>query len=190
MLDGGSWGELMDPLIHVDWFYAAIFLAFGLFSALALLNTVTGAFVNAAIEKSALEREALCEHEIHRRKACVEHLKQIFIESDEEETGQITMAQFDTHMTDPKVEPYIAALNIDTSNISELFHLLDKDNSGRICLHEFVANIIELMHHSTGGTEKQVRKLVHEQHRMRHTLKHFMAFVQEELQAIRQTTCK
>merc|ERR1712054_514620 len=53
MLDGGSWGMLMDVLIRVHWPYAAIFLAFVLFSVLVLLNTVTGAFVNAAIEKSA-----------------------------------------------------------------------------------------------------------------------------------------
>merc|ERR1711924_375806 len=92
-------------------------------------------------------------------------------------------------MKDPKVEPYIGALGIDTSNISELFHLLDKDNNGSICMHEFVANLMDLMHHSTGGTEKKFQILVHEQHRMRHTLKHLkhsVAIVHNELKTLRQ----
>lgn len=187
LLGGQSWGELMDPLISVGWFYGCVFTLYILFSILALLNIVTGVFVNGALEKSANEREMVAEKEINRRKACIDQLQQIFLEADDDHTGQITLEEFRIHMRDPTVEAYISTLHIDTTNIDELFHLLDKDDSGSITVHEFVANLLELMHHhhQPGVNEQQIEKMRQQQIKLRHHFAKFSGATTSELRAIR-----
>merc|ERR1719272_1386854 len=49
LLGGQSWGETLDPLVHVGPMCVVLFLLFISFSILALLNVVTGVFVDQAI---------------------------------------------------------------------------------------------------------------------------------------------
>ena len=86
-------------------------------------------------------------------------------------------------MTDPKVAAYISSMDIDTSHLGDLFRTLDKDDNGSIDLHEFVANLLELMHGK--ANEQIMQKLLNEQKRTRYKLMKFASFVEQELHAIR-----
>jgi len=63
---------------------------------------------------------------------------------------------------------------------------LDTNNNGSIDLHEFVANLLDLMHQSTNASEKKhIRKLVQDHHQLRCRFMKFVGFAEKELRVIR-----
>merc|ERR1712110_471448 len=102
------------------------------------------------------------EKEIQAKQTCVEHLRLLFEEADLDDSGQITVQEFETHMTDERCLAYLSHLGVDTDNVLELFTHLDQDGSGSISVQEFVDN---LLHLTRGQTAEQVWKRLMTQNR-------------------------
>lgn len=183
MTGGQNWGEMLDPLMDVHVMYGLLFLAYVAFAVLALLNVVTGVFVDGALAKSSNDRDFVVEREMNQKKAYVENLKELFLESDDDMSGQLSYEEFLAHMRNPKVEAYLNYLNIDTTDITGLFNALDDDESGSISVDEFIANLIVLMR---GQTLEQVVQKLGNQMRllMRHVCR-FSDFTAEQFALVR-----
>lgn len=182
MTGGQSWGEMLDPLVDVNTMYALLFLFYVSFSVLALLNVVTGVFVDGALAKSANDRDFVVEKELSHKKACVANLKELFDETDSDGSGMLTVDEFMARMSDSKIEAYLAHLQVDTTDVQGLFHQLDEDDSGAITIDEFVANLLLLMRGQT--LEQVVQKLSGENRRLTNLFIKFSEYSRDQFNEI------
>merc|ERR1712050_806679 len=71
-------------------------------------------------------------------------MQDIFEEMDDDNTGCISIDEFETKLDDERVIAYFNALKLDVSDARTLFTLLDYDESGAIAIEEFVVGCHKL----------------------------------------------
>eukprot|EP00405_Crypthecodinium_cohnii_P048324 CAMPEP_0206607800 /NCGR_PEP_ID=MMETSP0325_2-20121206/52478_1 /ASSEMBLY_ACC=CAM_ASM_000347 /TAXON_ID=2866 /ORGANISM="Crypthecodinium cohnii, Strain Seligo" /LENGTH=137 /DNA_ID=CAMNT_0054125107 /DNA_START=26 /DNA_END=435 /DNA_ORIENTATION=- len=86
MSGGKDWGEYYDVIMILSGSYQVLFLLFISFSTLAVVNIVTGIFVDSAFQCSRQDRESLVSEEILNREKYLKDLKDVFEEMDEDGT--------------------------------------------------------------------------------------------------------
>jgi len=166
--NGQAWGEIMEPLNAINPVYVGVFIFYISFSIFALMNVITGVFVDTALERSQTERDILVEKELAMKQACITNLKELFHEADTDQSGVIDFQEFSKVLENDRVRSYMHALNIDTSNLVDLFRQLDVDNSGTITVEEFVERCLHFM--QAQNTEQSLWKIKDELAKMRETL--------------------
>merc|ERR1711879_809541 len=113
---------------HISPIVGILFCLYISFAVLALLNVVTGVFVETAI-KSAKRDEDM---------EMVDRLRQAFVETDVDGSGIITWDEFEDALDEPGMEKTFQALDLDLSEARSLFKLLDLDDNGTVAFDEFV----------------------------------------------------
>jgi hypothetical protein len=132
------------PLQEMGTFYFGLFVAFIAFLIFAGMNIITGIFVDCALQTAVQERDLIMERHAQLEEVSVEHLREVFFHMDGEEDGFIDFQKFGECLCDERVQVYMSALKIETDDASQLFHLLDADNSGEILIDEFVEGCMKL----------------------------------------------
>eukprot|EP00929_Paragymnodinium_shiwhaense_P062290 TRINITY_DN31105_c0_g1_i1.p1 TRINITY_DN31105_c0_g1~~TRINITY_DN31105_c0_g1_i1.p1 ORF type:complete len:730 (+),score=136.86 TRINITY_DN31105_c0_g1_i1:69-2258(+) len=138
-LTGGvDWDELCRPLmVSIGPFVGYFFTAYMAFSVLAVLNIVTGTFVEAAIERAA-------EVKLVDR---VYQARRLFQTLDLDKSGLITFNEVVEHMNQidkTELKEYFESIDVDISEASCLFEILDVDDSGSIDLEEFISGCLRM----------------------------------------------
>merc|ERR1712137_896612 len=57
MLGGTNWGIISDAALEINWFATALFFFYVFFTMLAVLNIITGVFVDNAVEMARTQRD-------------------------------------------------------------------------------------------------------------------------------------
>lgn len=145
---GCDWGNVSRPLEDVGMFWFLVFLAFIAFCYLAVLNVVTGVFVQSAIENAQHNREWLIQQLMSNKQMYVDTIqdqfRSMFDLFDADRSGTVTVDEFAEHLKDPQVQAYFALLELDTSDAFTLFKLLDEDGSCAVDAEEFVEGCVRL----------------------------------------------
>jgi len=121
---GNDWFELAEPLKSISELYFLIFELFIAFMVLAVLNILTGIFVEHAMQASSGDRDNIVWQHQQEHESFFQDVRQIFLEIDTEDLGVIRWEQFKEHMADPKLEAYFLALDIDAKDAAFFFKLL------------------------------------------------------------------
>jgi hypothetical protein len=174
---GESWGVLTEPLLRLHWWYGVFMALFQCFTLLALLNIVTGIFVEGAIEKAQTDKEAMIQMELEGEQGRLQQLTEVFKDIDEDESGYIDLDEFERLMNDQRVKAYFRTMGLHISTAYHLFRLLDLDNSGTVSTSEFLMGCLRLQ-----GNAKSVdvATLMYENKRMMMKWVSFMEYVQEQ----------
>eukprot|EP00930_Biecheleria_cincta_P033964 TRINITY_DN23503_c0_g2_i1.p1 TRINITY_DN23503_c0_g2~~TRINITY_DN23503_c0_g2_i1.p1 ORF type:complete len:807 (+),score=149.26 TRINITY_DN23503_c0_g2_i1:27-2447(+) len=126
---GVDWDQLAVPLIsevHVLLGgVVALYIAFGV---LALLNVVTGVFVESALKSAKEDRDNYMLH----------HVKDIFQSADSSGEGVIEWDDFKRCSEDAQMQEFFKSIDVDPSQAQAVFALLDVDDTGLIDLDEFL----------------------------------------------------
>jgi len=144
MAGGKDWGDFYDMLEPVAFQYRVLFLVFLTFTLFALLNVVTGVFVDAAAVASQNNQQTIIIEEMHAKKQYLRHLKEIFAQMDVDHDGTITSAEFTNALQNERVVANFRALKLNADDAVQLFKLLDVDQSGQINVGEFLEGCYEL----------------------------------------------
>eukprot|EP00930_Biecheleria_cincta_P027136 TRINITY_DN19061_c0_g1_i1.p1 TRINITY_DN19061_c0_g1~~TRINITY_DN19061_c0_g1_i1.p1 ORF type:complete len:268 (-),score=49.44 TRINITY_DN19061_c0_g1_i1:115-918(-) len=127
---GLAWNELSTPLIQeisvVSGLVMSLFVAFAM---MALMNVVTGVFVEAALKSAKDDHDEfmLC------------HVRELFEGQDE-----IDWECFSSHLGNEHMQSFFTAIDVDMSEAESVFKLLDADGSGEIDLDEFLTGCLNL----------------------------------------------
>lgn len=146
---GRSWYEFVNALEEVDLhydtrFYEIAFYAFTAFAVLGVLNVVTGIFVQGSLAKVSAEKEAMIEEEMTKKRAFVRGIEELFMEIDADDSGCITVEEFEDCVQDEQMLTYFNAHNIDVVEVASLFTMMDVDGSGEVEIDEFVDGCVKL----------------------------------------------
>jgi len=135
MTGGVDWDILVLPLIDdIHPIHAVFFALFIAVSVLALMNIITGFFVESALKNTRIANDV----------DMVNSMRQLFTVIDKEDTGQVSWTQFERHLQNPQMELYFQAVDLDISEAKGLFRLLDLDENGEISADEFVMGCLRL----------------------------------------------
>eukprot|EP00930_Biecheleria_cincta_P020222 TRINITY_DN15255_c0_g1_i1.p1 TRINITY_DN15255_c0_g1~~TRINITY_DN15255_c0_g1_i1.p1 ORF type:complete len:650 (-),score=126.14 TRINITY_DN15255_c0_g1_i1:130-1926(-) len=144
MLGGINWGIVCDVLLKVDILSTMLFLFYVLFSVLAVLNIVTGVFVDNAVAAAKTQREFLIEKEREVKEKYVKELQDLFADMDKDGSGLLTTLEMQSLVADPKMAAYFSALGFQAHDCLRLFGLLDTDGSGSVDMEEFLEGCLRL----------------------------------------------
>jgi len=135
LLGGVDWIDAIRPIMeHVSVWLGCSVVLYIVFLLLAVLNVITGNFVQCSLD-SAIEIK-----EMHR----LNQARRMFISLDRNESGSISLEELCEHLQDPEVKDFFATLDIDISEATSLFELIDLDNSGIIDFEEFLSGCMRL----------------------------------------------
>eukprot|EP00930_Biecheleria_cincta_P057640 TRINITY_DN4353_c0_g1_i1.p1 TRINITY_DN4353_c0_g1~~TRINITY_DN4353_c0_g1_i1.p1 ORF type:complete len:654 (+),score=94.13 TRINITY_DN4353_c0_g1_i1:268-1962(+) len=122
---GVDWSDLSNPLIEQVSVLVGMVLSFYIaFGVLALLNVVTGVFVEAALKSARDDKDDYM----------MSHVRDMLKKHDDD----IDLTRFKEMLGNPQMQEFFKAIDVDISEADSVFHLLDADDSGTISLDEFM----------------------------------------------------
>jgi len=158
MSGGRSWGEFYHFLEdHLPAQYPALFPVFLTFTIFAVMNMVTGVFVELAMRANFNNRQVVINEELESKKELLRDLHNLFHEMDENGDGSISYEEFRHRFADERVIAYFKALKLDVHDTRALFHLLDVDGSQDIDMREFLEGCYELQGEARSIDTKMIR---------------------------------
>lgn len=141
---GDDWSDLASPLKATGMHYYLLFLFYIAFLVFAVLNVLTGIFVDQALQIAQLDRDNVIKEEMEREKLFVRNLQKIFSTIDSGGTGYISWSQFQKHREDEWLKAYFAVTDIDISQAETFFALLDNDSGETVDIDEFITGCTKL----------------------------------------------
>lgn len=132
---GMEWDDFCKPMMnHISPFMGLVFSAYIVFMTLAILNIVTGVFVEAAMKRSHHEKNLFM----------INNLRELFYKLDLNRNGTIAYTDFLGHCDDPRLRTFLRDIDLDVSEAKGLFQLLDKSGCGIIDADEFLSGCLHL----------------------------------------------
>lgn len=144
MSGGDDWANFMKPLEVLAYEYKLLYLTFITFAILALLNVITAVFVESAMQRSQNDREFVVQEEMENREELILIMQQVFNELDTNNSGALSLEEFERHIDDEKIVAYLSSLGLDVNQVRTLFVLLDVDQTGEVDIEEFVQGCLRL----------------------------------------------
>jgi len=141
---GVDWYEAMEPLADTGWVYVVLFLSYQVFVQLAVMNVVTGLFLQSAIEQAQHDQEHVVQLRLRDKGDFVKRLSALFKELDCYHGGCISLAQFESRLADPKMQALFETFEIDNADAWTFFKLLDTDGGGTVDMDHFVEGCLRL----------------------------------------------
>eukprot|EP00747_Dinoflagellata_sp_TGD_P193195 gnl/TRDRNA2_/TRDRNA2_59054_c0_seq1.p1 gnl/TRDRNA2_/TRDRNA2_59054_c0~~gnl/TRDRNA2_/TRDRNA2_59054_c0_seq1.p1 ORF type:complete len:561 (-),score=89.74 gnl/TRDRNA2_/TRDRNA2_59054_c0_seq1:31-1713(-) len=148
--EGIHWGEAMGPLRDIP-MITTVFVLYVAFSCFALMNVITGIFVDSALNIAEEEKKDVLMKQMHKH----------FAEFDNDGSGEVSFEEFNCCLTDPRMRPFLKQLDIDSHHGQLLFALMDADESGKIDEEELIAGFMSL--HGT-ARRLELAALMRDQH--------------------------
>merc|ERR1740121_3563730 len=108
------------------------------------MNVIIAVLVENILDAARSDRQILVNGEVKAKGAFLRNMRMIFDTVDLDGSGEISQAEMKEKMQDGEVAHYFAALGVDAKQVSQLFRLLDMDNSGTITREEFLRGCLFL----------------------------------------------
>lgn len=132
---GKDWDDLTYPLMDlISPFAVLAFSCYILFTVIAMMNVVTGVFVESAIKSAKEDKDTFM----------INNMREVFRSANGGITGVMTWETFERQLDKPMMQAYFRNIDVDPSEAKGLFQLLDLDGSGFIDCEEFLSGCIRL----------------------------------------------
>ena len=136
---GVNWEVGVGAFMQVHVCYGMIFILFIASMMLAELNIIAGIFVNDAIEMAEQDREFIMHEEAKRNQAFEKELKELFVASDTDKSGTLTVEEFNKAFEDPEMQTRFKQLGVELNDTKTLFEMLDIAPTDVLVIEEFVS---------------------------------------------------
>jgi hypothetical protein len=141
---GLDWGEVSDLLRGPGWVYEAIIICYTLFTTFAVVNIVTGVFVDGAIELAKRDRTLLIHKHAKDRFAHEGHLIGLLQAIDTNGDDKISAEDFSSALQRTDVKEFLSAMHVEIPHVGAFFDMLDQNSDGEVDILEFVTGMQKL----------------------------------------------
>lgn len=139
-LSGFDWVDAADALKPVGEVWVQLFHVYVAFCSFAVLNVITGVFVNSAIKTREKDHETLVLH-VQKFKDLV---GRIWTKLDTSGDGQLTITEFEQMFKDPDMQAFFKAIEVNAVDAWTLFDSLDADGDHLVSYEEFAQRCTQL----------------------------------------------
>lgn len=134
MSGGISWNDAVLPLMsEITPAMGLLFSLFVAFAILAIMNVVTAVFVESALQSAKRDTDVYIVHNVH----------DAFMEANIDMDTCVSFQEFLNLLETPQLRETLKTIDIDQVGAQELFHLLDTDFEGRVCVRDIVDTCIK-----------------------------------------------
>jgi len=144
MSGGISWLDLLWALAPLGAIYMSIFLFYTMFAIFAVVNIITGIFVESAMASSVSDHDSIVEGEMQKLEEYVQSIHKVFLDLDQDASGTIAVREFEQVVKSDKMAAYFNALGLEITDVKSLFALMDRDRTGAIDIEEFLVGCLRL----------------------------------------------
>lgn len=163
---GVDWHILADALLKsIHPFCAVLFALYIAFAVLAVLNVVTGVFVESALAVTRHDKDV----------DLVNHLREVFAKTDHDGNGMLEWEEFEKHIEDSQMDVLFKAVDLDRSEARGLFELIDIENKGEISREDFIMGCLRL---KGGAKALDLATLMYDNKRLANMLEEHMSVVE------------
>mmetsp|Transcript_27948 Transcript_27948/g.64503 ORF Transcript_27948/g.64503 Transcript_27948/m.64503 type:complete len:936 (-) Transcript_27948:33-2840(-) len=135
ILGGVSWREITSPLMsEISTSLGFVFCVYMIFCVLAMMNVVTGVFVDSALNSAKHDKEVYMMNSV----------RAMFLRKKMDLTGDMTYVEFQELLQSTEMMDYFKAIDVDISEAQSIFELLDVDSSGTLTAEEFITGCLRL----------------------------------------------
>lgn len=175
---GISWTTVTDALTDVSWGWTMLFVVYIIFAYFAVLNVMTGVFCQSAIESAQRDQDMVVSQQLKMKERYVNQVTKLFKDIDNDESGCITIQEFEDHLENKNVKALFDSLELEIDDAWTLFSLIDTDGSHVIDIEEFVDGCVRLR-----GSAKSidVARLSYENKWVRKKLSAFMRYMEAQM---------
>jgi hypothetical protein len=143
-LGGIDWEIASYALSELGVGYVLVFVLFIVFVYLAVLNVISGLFIQSSIREAESDLENMIAEKKHDKDKLITRLKAIFAHMDDEGSEELTMEMVESCMNHPDMQNLLMAMEVEASDAWTLLKLLDADGNGQINCEEFVMGCLQL----------------------------------------------
>lgn len=126
IVTGNGWKALSDELVETNLFALAILTSYVCFVTFALLNIMTGFFVEEAVKSAEADFDNVISEHQGERKRIADNLRNMFDEADVDNSGTMTWNELLDHLENPTVQAYFHTLQLDLNDLEAFFRLGDE----------------------------------------------------------------
>jgi hypothetical protein len=146
---GQNWETAANSLLTISPLMVVAYCAYIAIAVFCVLNTVTGIFVEKAMQITSADEDCMMWNELDRRKKWVRDVKLLFRSAEGGHTGKLEWEEFCKLLNDLHMQNILKSLGVDVMAIEPriLFDLFDTDGGGTIEINEF-ANALQKLHGS------------------------------------------
>lgn len=135
MTGGVDWASVVTPLLeHTSPIAVAIFLLYIAFSLLALLNLITGVFVESAVKRGKEDKDNYL----------VQYVRGVFKQMEQTNARVITWEDFQASLDTNEMKELFKAIDLDISEAHCVWKILDLDDDGTLDADEFLSGCLRL----------------------------------------------
>mmetsp|Transcript_25941 Transcript_25941/g.48713 ORF Transcript_25941/g.48713 Transcript_25941/m.48713 type:complete len:636 (+) Transcript_25941:62-1969(+) len=132
---GVDWHQIADPLITgISPWFGLLFIVFMAFCILALLNVITGTFVETMSQQA---------RDLKLRNRVLQ-ARRLFVEIDIDGSGFISPEEVVDHTSSPAVQEFFESIDVHPSEARRLLEVIDIDGNGKINFEEFLEASLRL----------------------------------------------
>jgi len=121
---GDDWGNPYNAISLTGSWGALLFVAFIIFTSIALLNIITGLFVESAMQSLSPNREKQAREHEREEQENAEELKKLCLAVDYDKTRMLTREQFEDGLRKEKIPRLLMLLGIDKEQATQFFDAL------------------------------------------------------------------
>jgi len=151
LLSFDSIGGIYRPLIkHRGIGVFLYFIGLMLLLSIALMNLIAAIMINSSMDQAKDDKTEMKAWEAVRKAKQMEKLKVMFLELDEDGSGELSLDELHAAPEDAQADLKEIA---GTDDLTELFHLLDYDGGGSVGVEEFCDGVLKSTSGSPGIVE-------------------------------------
>lgn len=140
---GDDWNVFYTVIQKTGSFNAAVFIVYTGFIEIAVMNILTGLFVESAMKLAQPDHDSRALEVCRAENAQHRQLMRLCEELDKDGSGTLTKQEFSKNMNNGKLKYFLATLGLDIRDAERFFELLE-DNSSEIDIGLFVDACMKL----------------------------------------------
>jgi voltage-gated sodium channel len=136
-----NWAPTCRLLIdNVNEWYAVFFLFYRCFVGFAILSVIQAVFIQQTMKSAQLDDDFVVQEKNRERESYAGKLAKIFRRLDTSGDGLVTWDEFESLLSDSRMQLLLQSLDVDVQDVEVLFQMI-ADDEGRISSDEFIAGI-------------------------------------------------
>lgn len=145
---GRDWNEIGRIFLEVSVFEYMVFVSFIMFAFIAILNVITGIFVEHAGRVNRVDHDLAIESQLQTSQFLIESLKKIFKKAckraNKKDHEFLFLNDLCAHLERPGVIEHLQALDVNPTEALRIFSLVDKKKTGKVGIDEYVHALVKL----------------------------------------------